>query len=81
MRWLPLLFDLAGRALLRPTLALDLVRVAWRLRRREWARRFPFLPLPSRDYLRWRMLTVYGSADAVPPADDVVQYARWACRD
>jgi hypothetical protein len=41
----------------------------------------PFLPLPSRDYLRWRMHTAYGDADVVPPAADIERYARWAVRD
>jgi hypothetical protein len=57
-----------------------LLRVAWRFRRRQWFRRWPFLPIPDRDYLRWRMLTAYGDPDIVPPADDVARYARWAVR-
>ena len=77
MTWLRLVLALALRALVRPALAADLLRVAWRFRRRGWWRRFPFLPLPSREYVRWRMHTAYGDADAVPPAEDVVRYARW----
>jgi hypothetical protein len=42
---------------------------------------FPFLPLPATDYLRWRMLTAYGDENAVPPADDVIRFARWATSD
>src|SRR5207237_9191884 len=61
--------------------AIALVRVGWRFRRRAWYRRVPFLPLPSREYVRWRMHTAYGRDDAVPPADDVIRYARWATRD
>jgi hypothetical protein len=76
--WSRLALTLAARALTRPTVALDLVRVAWRFRRRGWWRRPPFLPLPARDYLRWRMYTAYGSAAAIPPADDVIRYARWS---
>ena len=34
----------------------------------------PFLPLPSADYVRFRMQTQYGDAAAVPTADDVVAY-------
>jgi hypothetical protein len=64
----------------RPPLAIDLVRVAWRFRSRGWWRRPPFLPLPDREYVRWRMYTAYGDADAVPPAEDLVRYARWAGR-
>ena len=80
MRWLSLTLTLALRALVRPPLAVDLLRVAWRFRSRSWYRRPPFLPLPAREYVQWRMYTAYGDADAIPPADDVVRYARWAGR-
>ena len=46
MPWLRLVATLTGRALLRPALAADLLRVAWRFRARGWWRRPPFLPLP-----------------------------------
>ncbi|HLA89988.1 MAG TPA: hypothetical protein VJL28_06130 [Gemmatimonadaceae bacterium] len=78
MPWLQLVGQLAARSLARPALAADLVRVAWRFRSRRWLRRFPFLPLPAMDYVRWRMHTAYGDHHAVPPVDDVVRYARWA---
>jgi hypothetical protein len=68
---------LAVRALVRPRLALDLLSAAWAFRRRQWYRIPPFLPLPSSDYLRWRMYTAYGDEAAVPPAEDVVRFARW----
>ena len=80
MGWPRLSVVLALRALRNPSLGVDLLRVAWRFRRRHWYRRFPFLPLPARDYVRWRMHTAYGDHDAVPPADDVVRYARWAVK-
>lgn len=80
MSWTRLTLALALRALRRPPLAVDLLRVAWRFRHRRWYRRFPFLPLPARDYVRWRMYTAYGDAGAVPPAEDVERYARWAVR-
>ncbi len=71
---------LTARSLAHPTLAADLLRVAWRFRARGWWRRFPFLPIPPREYVQWRMHTAYGDADAVPPVDDVVRYARWTGR-
>ena len=80
MGWTRLTLTLALRSVVRPALAADLLRVAWRFRSRHWYRRFPFLPLPARDYVRWRMHTAYGDHDIVPPADDVIRYARWACR-
>lgn len=80
MSW-RLVFALTLRALRHPSDGLALARVGWRFRRRGWYRTPPFLPLPARDYLRWRMYTAYGSDDAVPPADDVIRYARWAVRE
>ena len=77
MSWLRLTLTLALRALRSPSLAADLLRVAWRFRARGWYRRPPWVPLPSREYVRWRMYTAYGDYDAVPPAEDVIRYARW----
>jgi hypothetical protein len=73
--------SLTLRGLREPAVAAALLRVAWRFRRRHWYRRFPFLPLPAREYVRWRMHTAYGRDDAVPPVDDIVRYARWATHD
>jgi hypothetical protein len=80
MNWTGLTLRLAARAVINPPLAADLFRVAWRFRANGWYRRFPFLPLPSRKYVRWRMHTAYGEYDRVPPVEDVVRYARWAGR-
>ena len=44
-----------------------------------WWRRAPFLPLPSREYLRFRLLTQYGDSEAHASAADVVNYLTW-CR-
>lgn len=81
MQWLRLTGALAARSVRRPRLAVALARVAWRFRRREWYKRFPFLPLPDRTYLRWRMHTAYGDYHAVPPARDVERYALWSVSD
>lgn len=71
---------LTWRVLRWPPLAVDLLRVAWRFRHRHWYRRVPFLPLPALGYVRWRLYTAYGSEDTVPPAEDVVAFARWVGR-
>ena len=76
-RWPALAARLAVRGLVNPRLALDLVRLAWSFRARAWYRRPPFLPLPPRDYVAWRMFTAYGDEHAVPPIEDVVRFARW----
>jgi hypothetical protein len=75
-----LILRLIPHALVSPTLARALLVVAWRFRRNGWYARFPFLPVPARDYVRWRMYTAYGDPAAVPPVDDVIRYARWAAR-
>ena len=75
--WTALYARLALRALVNPRLAVDLVRLAWSFRRRDWYRRPPFLPLPPPEYMRWRMFTAYGDETAVPPVEDVVRFARW----
>jgi hypothetical protein len=50
------------------------------LARHGWWRRPPFLPVPSREYLRFRLETAYGgSGDSPPHPDDLVTYLRW-CR-
>jgi len=77
MGWGRLSLALAGRALINPVLAVDLLRVAWRFRTRRWYAQPPFLPLPDRTYVEWRMHTAYGSHDVVPPIEDVIRYARW----
>jgi len=78
MAWLRLGFQLALRALRRPRLAVDLIKVTWRFRSSAWYRHFPFLPLPDPTYLRWRMYTAYGDYNAIPTVTDVERYARWA---
>ena len=80
MTWTGLATRLALRCIARPSLALDLVRVAWRFRSRDWYQRPPFLPLPDRTYMAWRMHTAFGDHHAIPSPDDVARYVRWASR-
>jgi hypothetical protein len=77
LTWRALTLELLARACINPRLAVDLLRTAWAFRRREWWRKPPFLPLPDRPYLRWRMYTAYGDENAVPPVADVIGFARW----
>lgn len=75
--WTKLVLRLIARGALNPRLAVDLGRMLWAFRARDWYRRFPFLPLPPREYVRWRMYTAYGDEAAVPPVEDVIRFAGW----
>jgi hypothetical protein len=60
----------------RPQLWVTAVRQAHRLAPGRWWRRPPFLPVPDREYLRFRLETQYG-ADGVPAPADLVTYLEW----
>ncbi len=66
------------RALVRPRMMGVLARAAWRFRARDWYRRPPFLPLPPREYLDWRMHTAYGDDGRAPTVEEMERYLRWA---
>lgn len=61
-----------------PELWATAIGTALRLARPGWWRRPPFLPLPDRAYLDFRLETQYGAAD--PDPGDVVTYLRWVRR-
>ncbi len=67
-------------ALRRPRLVPYVLRAAWAFRARRWYRRPPFLPLPPRSYLRWRMDTAFGDPDACPSLDQMERYLVWTAR-
>lgn len=71
---------IAGLALRRPRVIPHLVRAAWVFRARDWYRRPPFLPLPPRSYVRWRMETAYGDPEHVPEAHEIERYTLWTTR-
>lgn len=71
------LVQLLKQAAGRPGLLVAMLRAAWRFRARGWWRRPPFLPLPPREYLEWRMHTAYGD-DGSPTGAELDRYLRWA---
>ena len=75
VRGLQLLLAIAAR----PQLWLAAVRQVLRIARPGWWRHPPFLPLPDRDYLRFRLETGYGEV-IVPPAADLVSYLEWCAQ-
>lgn len=44
---------------------------------RGWWRRRPFLPVPDRDWMAFRMTTAYGDGGAPIDADDLVTWLAW----
>jgi hypothetical protein len=63
----------------RPDLWATGARQSLRLAEPGWWRRRPHLPVPSQDYLRFRMVTAYGGSGSVTDAsgEDLVHYLEW----
>jgi hypothetical protein len=75
MRLVRLVVAVAGEPELWPTA----VRQLWRLAPTGWWRRPPFLPVPDRDYLGFRLQTMYGDTTRDPASTDLLTWLRW-CR-
>ena len=71
----------AALAVLRhPSLWATAIRQMGRLAPEGWWHRMPFLPVPDRDYMRFRIITAYGGdGTRSPEPDDLLTYLRW-CR-
>ncbi len=61
-----------------PSLWPTAVRQLRRLAAPGWWRRRPFLPVPSGEYLAFRLQTQYGDSGHPWEPDDVIAYLRWA---
>lgn len=72
-------WPVVGAVLARPRLWWTAARQVLTLAPRGWWRRWPPLPRPDPAYLRFRLLTAYGTTDHPPEPDDVVAYLGW-CR-
>jgi hypothetical protein len=72
-----------GAVIVRPWLWITALAQAYRLVPRGWWRTSPFLPVPSRDYMEFRLVTQYGGGHGAARgpirSEDVVAYLRW-CR-
>jgi hypothetical protein len=72
-----------GAVIVRPWLWFAALSQAYRLVPQGWWRTSPFLPVPSRDYLEFRLVTQYGGGHGVARgsirSEDVVDYLQW-CR-
>ena len=77
-----------GAVAMHPLLSWAAAGAVFRLARRGWWRRAPFLPLPGEDYWQFRLVTAYGGDGDGREGDgqtekltsaDVAAYLRW-CR-
>ena len=67
----------AGAVVVRPALWRTALAQTARLAPSGWWRRWPPVPAPDADYLRFRLQTQYGDPDRDPEPTDVVAYLRW----
>ena len=73
-RWWPAAREVLGR----PGLWATAIRVVvLHVPDRWWARR-PFLPVPDRQWLRFRLQTAYGDPDARPDPEDLITWLEWS---
>jgi hypothetical protein len=63
----------------RPDLWPTAIVELWRLAAPGWWHRWPPVPRPDPEYLRFRLQTAYGDGAAGPSAGDLVEYLAW-CR-
>jgi hypothetical protein len=71
---------IAGAVARRPSLWPTAARQVRRLAPARWWARRPFLPVPDRDWLRFRAETQYGDPDRRPAPEDVVTWLEWIRR-
>jgi hypothetical protein len=61
----------------RPSLWGTALTQTFRLAEPGWWRRRPHLPVPSADYLRFRLQTQYGDPSREPEPEDLLTYLHW----
>ncbi|MGI9647415.1 MAG: hypothetical protein ACR2OI_02740 [Acidimicrobiia bacterium] len=61
----------------RPTLWAEAMRALIAFTPASWWKRAPFLPVPRRSYLQWRVQMAYGSTEAAPAPADVLSFLEW----
>ncbi|MEI8391057.1 MAG: hypothetical protein WCG40_01020 [Actinomycetes bacterium] len=66
-----------GGLMLRPHFWPIALRVGARMIPQKWWTRRPYLPVPRKDYLKFRLETQYGGHAPVANLPDVLRYLRW----
>lgn len=70
----------SGAVIVRPRLWVTALRQVRRMAPRGWYRRPPFVPVPDRAWLAFRLTTMYGDASHRPDAHAIVAWLEWARR-
>ncbi|MDK1018072.1 MAG: hypothetical protein QGD89_01525 [Actinomycetota bacterium] len=63
--------------LVRPVLWPTAVGAVFAFAPRFWWKRAPFLPLPDRSVMAWRVTTAFAHPDMTLASSDVVSYLQW----
>ncbi len=77
-----LLIAVVAAVAIRPKLWPVGLATMWRMTPKRWWVRSPYVPVPDSDYLRFRLMTMYGgdgSGDPRRVGPDVVAWLEW-CR-
>ncbi|MBG02341.1 MAG: hypothetical protein CL470_08735 [Acidimicrobiaceae bacterium] len=73
------LFKEIMKIAVRPHLWVVAVTQLWHLRKKNWYKSFPFMPIPSKEYLQFRLLTAYGNEDPGEYIEkDLITYLKWS---
>jgi len=60
------------------TILFELILICWTFRKKNWYRYFPYIPIPPRNYIEWRIETAYGDKSFKNiRLRDVFAYIRW----
>lgn len=66
-----------GAVLIRPWLWATAIGAYVSFVPHRWWQRSPFLPIPDRTVMEWRVTTAYGHADMTLATSEVLSYLRW----
>lgn len=68
------------QVLIRPSLWLTAIGALFAFARLGWWKNPPFLPIPDKAVIRWRVTTAYGQPNMTLADEDLVSYLRWRKR-
>ena len=63
--------------IIRPRIWKSALVQIWRLAPNQWYRYYPYLPIPAKEWIDFRLQTAYGTTEIVPPPEDVINFLEW----